>query len=105
MFRLGGRIDDITLRDISADSDDENFLFFEVQTAKDSGDPESDVTHIGRIFIDNVILKGTAARPDQIMIGSRVDSLSMNGVSAGEVGKGELIGRRGNGEVDSLTIR
>lgn len=28
----------------------------------------SDVTHIGRIVIDNVILKGTAARPDQIMI-------------------------------------
>ena len=86
-------------------SDDENFLFFEARTAKDSGDPESDVTHIGRIVIDNVILKGTAARPDQIMIGSRVDSLSINSVSAGDVRKGELIERRGNWEVDSLTIR
>lgn len=86
-------------------SDDENFLFFEARTAKDSGDPESDVTHIDRIVIDNVILKGTAARPDQIMIGSRVDSLSINGVSAGDVRKGELIERRGNWEVDSLTIR
>ena len=65
----------------------------------------SDVTHIGRIVIDNVILKGTAARPDQIMIGSRVDSLSINSVSAGDVRKGELIERRGNWEVDSLTIR
>ncbi len=39
------------------------------------------------------------------MIGSRVDSLSINGVSAGDVRKGELIERRGNWEVDSLTIR
>ena len=59
----------------------------------------SDIAHIGRI------LKGTAVRPDQIMIGSRVDSLSINGVSAGDVRKGELIERRGNWEVDSLTIR
>lgn len=61
--------------------------------------------HIDRFVIDNVILKGTATRPDQIMIGSRVDSLSINGVSAGDVRKGELIERRGNWEVDSLTIR
>ena len=105
LFRLGGRIDDITIKDISIDSDDKDFLFLEVQKAKSDIDPEKDVTHIGQITLENVLLKGTASRPGQILVGSHVDRLVMSEVRAVNHESDDLIAMKGNGKIEEIKIQ
>lgn len=104
LFRLGGRIEDITIKDVSIDSDDNDFLFLEVQKAKSAADPKKDVTHIGQLTLENVLLKGTAARAGQILVGSHVESLILSRLHTGNNNGGTLIAIKNNGKVEDLKI-